>query len=68
MWVKTNGIPFWIGAPPILEPVLISGDSDLGVGRKLNTRVPQVLVLFPVPFWGYPIFDPQPFGHGSKPF
>ena len=24
LWVKTNGIPFWlVGAPPILEPILV---------------------------------------------
>ena len=51
--VKTNGIPFWgIGAPPILEPILVG----IGCGSKLNRRgKPQVLVHFSTyqgdPFW-----------------
>ena len=35
-WVKTNGIPFWLGlvnSPPILEPILV-----LGLGCSLGVR------------------------------
>ena len=39
--------------------------SSFGYGSKLTTRKPQVLVLVSIhqgkPFWGDPIFDPQPF-------
>ena len=34
LWVKTNGIPFWlVGAPPILEPILV-----VGLGCSLGVR------------------------------
>ena len=33
-WVKTNGIPFWlVGAPPILEPILV-----VGLGCSVGVR------------------------------
>ena len=38
--------------------------SRVGCGSKLTNRGPQILVHVSTyqgkPFWGYPIFDPQP--------
>ena len=52
--------------------VRLKTTKNKGMLQKKETGGPQVLVHVSIlpglaPFWGYPIFDPQPFGHGSKP-
>ena len=60
------GIRIFSGNQKHEKPAFEKNKLPFGRGSKKVTTRPQVLVHVSIfqgkPFWGYPIFDPQPFG------